>query len=154
MPVIVAHELLDAFEDIAFTVAESVGDFRLRFEGEQIGGAFASKMEFITRSEKEVVSFFECGEFAFPDVILFAETVDVFDIEANAGHPKRVVVVAESADAVFYVRLLHEDRLAEAGASLALVNQPLLDVGFGVLFAVKEIVGGLESSEKRAGSED
>ena len=154
MPVVVAHELLDTFEDIAFTIAESVGDFRLRFEGKQVGGAFTAKVEFVTRSEEEVVGIFECRELDFSQVVLFAETVDTIDIEANAGHPKSVVVIAKSADAVFYVWLLHEDGAAVAGASLSLIYQPLLDIGFGVLFPVEEVVGGLESLEKRAGSED
>ena len=56
--VVVAHEIFNPLEDIAFPVTQAIGDFGLHFEREEIGGALASEMQFVAGAQKKVIGFF------------------------------------------------------------------------------------------------
>ena len=58
------------------------------------------------------------------------------------------MVVAQPSDAVFNVRFLNENGISISATTFALIDQALSNVGFGILFAVKQVVGAFKPREE------
>ena len=59
------------------------------------------------------------------------------------------MVVAKPPYAAFDVGFLNENGIPISATTVALIDQALSNVGFGILFAVKQVVGALKPREER-----
>lgn len=155
VPVVILHERLDALEQVLLRVAEVGGEPRLGVEVEHVGRMPAHVVQLVANPEQEIVGVLHRAEFGRLEVVLLGEFLEARDAEAHAGHPERVLVVAQAADAVLDVGFLDEDRVAVLGAPAGLVAEAGHDVGLGVvlqvMFPVR--VGEVLVERGRAGEE-
>ena len=152
--VVVLHERLDALEQDLLRVAEVGGEAGLRLEVEHIRRMLAHVMELVAHAEQEVVAALEGAQLGRLQVVLLLQLVHARDAEADAGHPQGVLVVAQAADAVLDVGLLHEDGVAVLRAAAGLVGEARGDVALGVVGEVVLAVGLGEILVERLGARD
>ena len=103
---------------------------------------FAHVMEFIADAQQKVISAFEIAQFPRLEVALVDEFIESGDAETHARHPEGVLIIAEAADAIFKIGLLHENRVAMLEAAAALIREAGGDVAFGIFRQVMLAVGG------------
>jgi hypothetical protein len=132
--VVVAHECLDASEHVLLGVAEAGGDLSLQVEGQGVDGALVDEMHLGAYAQEEVVGLLQQAAFALGEYLFLDELAGGDGARVEVSVPQQILVVAESAGAVFDVRFLHRDDAPVLLVQFLLVDQTPGDVG--VLFAL------------------
>ena len=141
MPVVIVHERLDALQQRRLRVAEVGREPRLHLEVEHVGGVLAHVVQLVPHPEQEMVAALERAQLGRLQVVLFDQFLQPRDAEPHPRHPERVLVVAQAADAVLDVGLLHEDGVAILPPAAGLVVEARGDVAFRVVREVVLAVG-------------
>ena len=112
VPVVVAHERLDALQDALVAVAEVGGDDALEPQGEHVLLALLDVVQLRAHSQEEVIRLRELAQRGRREHPGFHEVAQVGRAQLGVGGPEEVVIVAQAAAAGLHVGLLHERRHA------------------------------------------
>ncbi len=140
-PVVVLHEVLHARQHFRLGIAQGLRDARLQVQVHDVGGAGTDKMQLVADPQHEVVGALKRRQIVRPKVVLGGEFGDRRDVELHPGHPDRVLVVAQAADAVLEVRFLVENGVRKLGAPVRLIVKACGDIALGVFADVVAPVG-------------
>jgi len=127
--VVVAHESLAAAQNVFLRVVEGGGDAALELESETVEGAAVEVMHLGADAQQKVVGLLEGVPLGGAQEFFFDQLRGGVDALRDVGDPEQILVVAQAADAVFHVWLLHEKGAAELLVRLSLAGDAPLDVG-------------------------
>ena len=130
--VVVPHERLAAPQDALLRIVQLVRDLDLLVHQNHVGGFLVQVVQLRADAEQEIVGAFELAALGLIDQLFLDQPGRGAHALLEKADPQKVLVVAQSAAAVFDVRLLHVNRPPKFLVAGGLVLHPRRDVGLHV----------------------